>query len=136
VNFKGFTQLVNNLGGVWLDHRSPLLCVPTNCPGVSKINLLPGYSGECLERPRLRAVPPLRLGSLPNAGTALPEGDEATDLIAAGLNTVFKIMNAVETERGRVGRGGGQALDPKTLRTTSTSRRIAGGHVSSRRSKV
>ena len=43
VNFRGFTELVNKLGGVWLDVDHRYLCDATTCPGVSKINLLPGY---------------------------------------------------------------------------------------------
>src|SRR3989442_1052644 len=43
VNFRGFSQLVNNLGGVWVDVDHRYLCDPSVCPGVSKINLYPGY---------------------------------------------------------------------------------------------
>ena len=43
VNFRGFMDLVNNLGGVWIDVDHRYLCDPSNCPGVSKINLWPGY---------------------------------------------------------------------------------------------
>ena len=43
VNFTGFNDLVNKLGGVWLDVDHRYLCDPNTCPGVSKISLLPGY---------------------------------------------------------------------------------------------
>jgi len=46
VNFRGFTELVNNLGGVWIDVDHRYLCDATNCPGVSQINLLPGTSAS------------------------------------------------------------------------------------------
>ena len=43
VNFRGFMDLVNNLGGVWVDVDHRYLCDSENCPGVSRINLWPGY---------------------------------------------------------------------------------------------
>src|SRR5262249_55015185 len=43
VNFRGFKDLVNNLGGVWLDIDHRYLCDPSNCPNVSQIDLWPGY---------------------------------------------------------------------------------------------
>src|SRR5919204_517386 len=43
VNFRGFMDLVNKLGGVWVDVDHRYLCDPSNCPGASRINLWPGY---------------------------------------------------------------------------------------------
>ena len=85
VNFRGFMDLVNNLGGVWIDVDHRYLCDPTNCPGVSKINLWPGYQRvERDERARVRALPPLRLRHLPQrTPAAVPQGAEAADLVAA-----------------------------------------------------
>jgi LCP family protein required for cell wall assembly len=117
VNFRGFTQLVNNLGGVWLDIDHRYLCDETNCPGVSKINLLPGYQ-------RVNATNALAYVRFRHFDSDLYRNARQQlflkalkDQISAqlGLDTVFKIMNAVE-KNVVVGRGGGKALDPNTLK--------------------
>src|SRR5256886_5311987 len=117
VNFRGFTQLVNNLGGVWLDIDHRYLCDATNCPGVSKINLLPGYQ-------RVNASNALAYVRFRHFDSDLYRNARQQLFLKAmkqqissqlDLNTVFKIMNAVE-KNVVVGRGGGQALDPKTLK--------------------
>jgi LCP family protein required for cell wall assembly len=117
VNFRGFTQLVNNLGGVWLDIDHRYLCDETNCPGVSKINLQPGYQ-------RVNATNALAYVRFRHFDSDLYRNARQQlflkalkDQISAqlGLDTVFKIMNAVE-KNVVVGRGGGKALDPNTLK--------------------
>ena len=81
VNFRGFKQIVNRLGGVWIDVDRRYF---NNNSGVSPtfgyatINLEPGYQ-ELLGRSgaRLRALPPHRLRSLPRrTPAAVREGDE------------------------------------------------------------
>ncbi|TML80348.1 MAG: LytR family transcriptional regulator [Actinobacteria bacterium] len=131
VNFRGFTQLVNNLGGVWLDIDHRYLCDATNCPGVSKINLLPGYQ-------RVNASNALAYVRFRHFDSDLYRNARQQLFLKAmkqqissqlDLNTVFKIMNAVE-KNVVVGRGGGQALDPKTLKDyLYFAHGLPGGHV-------
>src|SRR5437016_1889699 len=117
VNFRGFTQLVNNLGGVWLDIDHRYLCDATNCPGVSKINLLPGYqrvnASNALAYVRFRhfdsdlyrvARQQLFLKALKQQISSSLE-----------LNTVLDIVDAVE-KNVVIGRGGNQPLDLRTLK--------------------
>src|SRR6266516_5647202 len=117
VNFRGFSQLVNNLGGVWIDVDHRYLCDATNCPGVSKINLLPGYQ-------RVNASNALAYVRFRHFDSDLYRNARQQLFLKAlkqqissqlDLNTVFKIMNAVE-KNVVVGRGGGTALDPQTLK--------------------
>lgn len=117
VNFRGFSQLVNNLGGVWLDIDHRYLCDESNCPGVSKINLQPGYQ-------RLNATNALSYVRFRHFDSDLYRNARQQLFLKAlkaqissqlGLDTVFKIMNAVE-KNVVVGRGGGKALDPSTLK--------------------
>ena len=117
VNFRGFNDLVNNLGGVWLDIDHRYLCDPANCPGVSKINLLPGYQ-------RLNASNALAYVRFRHFDSDLYRNARQQLFLKAlkqqissqlNLDTVFSIMNAVE-KNVVVGRGGGRPLDPKTLK--------------------
>src|SRR5947199_3871372 len=117
VNFRGFMQLVNNLGGVWVDVDHRFLCDPSNCPGVSKINLWPGYQ-------RVNATNALAYVRFRHFDSDLYRNARQQLFLKAmkqqissqlDLNTVFKIMNAVE-KNVVVGRGGGRALDPRTLK--------------------
>jgi LCP family protein required for cell wall assembly len=117
VNFRGFTQLVNNLGGVWVDIDHRYLCDPSTCPGVSKINLLPGYQ-------RLNATNALAYVRFRHFDSDLYRNARQQLFLKAlkaqissqlGLDTVFSIVDAVE-RNVVVGRGGNQALDPQTLK--------------------
>jgi len=131
VNFRGFSQLVNNLGGVWLDVDHRYLCDATNCPDVSQINLQPGYQ-------RLNATNALAYVRFRHFDSDLYRNARQQLFLKAlkqqissqlDLNTVFKIMNAVE-KNVVVGRGGGQALDPKTLKDyLYFAHGLPGGHV-------
>src|SRR3989442_9841090 len=131
VNFTGFSQLVNNLGGVWLDVDHRYLCDPSNCPGVSQINLQPGYQ-------RVNATNALAYVRFRHFDSDLYRNARQQLFLKAlkqqissqlDLNTVFKIMNAVE-KNVVVGRGGGQALDPKTLKDyLYFAHGLPGGHV-------
>jgi len=131
VNFRGFTELVNNLGGVWIDVDHRYLCNATNCPGVSQINLLPGYQ-------RVNATNALAYVRFRHFDSDLYRNARQQLFLKAlkqqissqlDLNTVFKIMNAVE-KNVVVGRGGGQALDPKTLKDyLYFAHGLPGGHV-------
>jgi LCP family protein required for cell wall assembly len=117
VNFRGFTDLVNKLGGVWLDVDHRYLCDATNCPGVSKINLLPGYQ-------RVNATNALAYVRFRHFDSDLYRNARQQLFLKAlksqissqlDLDTVLKIMSAVE-KNVVVGRGGGKALDPNTLK--------------------
>jgi LCP family protein required for cell wall assembly len=117
VNFRGFTQLVNNLGGVWVDIDHRYLCDPSTCPGVSKINLLPGYQ-------RLNATNALAYVRFRHFDSDLYRNARQQLFLKAlkaqissqlGLDTVFSIVDAVE-RNVVVGRGGNHALDPQTLK--------------------
>ncbi|MGZ8794976.1 MAG: LCP family protein, partial [Gaiellaceae bacterium] len=117
VNFRGFTDLVNKLGGVWLDIDHRYLCDATNCPGVSKINLLPGYQ-------RVNATNALAYVRFRHFDSDLYRNARQQLFLKAmksqissqlDLDTVLKIMSAVE-KNVIVGRGGGKALDPNTLK--------------------
>jgi LCP family protein required for cell wall assembly len=117
VNFHGFTDLVNKLGGVWLDIDHRYLCDASNCPGVSKINLLPGYQ-------RVNAANALAYVRFRHFDSDLYRNARQQLFLKAmksqissqlDLDTVLKIMSAVE-KSVIVGRGGGKALDPNTLK--------------------
>ncbi len=117
VNFRGFTDLVNKLGGVWLDVDHRYLCDATNCPGVSKISLFPGYQ-------RVNATNALAYVRFRHFDSDLYRNARQQLFLKAmksqissqlDLDTVLKIMTAVE-KNVVVGRGGGKALDPNTLK--------------------
>jgi LCP family protein required for cell wall assembly len=117
VNFRGFMQLVNNLGGVWMDIDHRYLCDPTNCPDVSQINLLPGYQ-------KLNATQALAFVRFRHFDSDIYRNARQQLFLKAlkqqissqlSLDTLFAIVNAVE-KNVVVGRGGGSALDPQTLK--------------------
>jgi LCP family protein required for cell wall assembly len=117
VNFRGFTDLVNKLGGVWIDVDHRYLCDANTCPGVSKISLLPGYQ-------RLNATNALAYVRFRHFDSDLYRNARQQLFLKAmksqissqlDLDTVLKIMSAVE-KNVIVGRGGGKALDPTTLK--------------------
>jgi LCP family protein required for cell wall assembly len=117
VNFRGFTDLVNKLGGVWLDVDHRYLCDANTCPGVSKISLLPGYQ-------RVNATNALAYVRFRHFDSDLYRNARQQLFLKAmksqissqlDLDTVLKIMSAVE-KNVVVGRGGGKALDPSTLK--------------------
>jgi LCP family protein required for cell wall assembly len=117
VNFRGFTDLVNKLGGVWLDVDHRYLCDANTCPGVSKISLLPGYQ-------RLNATNALAYVRFRHFDSDLYRNARQQLFLKAmksqissqlDLDTILKIMSAVE-KNVIIGRGGGKALDPNTLK--------------------
>src|SRR5947207_1917800 len=117
VNFRGFMDLVNNLGGVWIDVDHRYHCDPSNCPDVSKIDLWPGYQ-------RLNATNALAYVRYRHFDSDIYRNARQQLFLKAlkqqissqlDLNTLFAIVDAVE-KNVVVGRGGGRALDPKTLK--------------------
>ncbi|MGZ4336103.1 MAG: LCP family protein [Gaiellaceae bacterium] len=131
VNFRGFTDLVNKLGGVWLDVDHRYLCDANTCPGVSKISLLPGYQ-------RVNATNALAYVRFRHFDSDLYRNARQQLFLKAmksqissqlDLDTVLKIMSAVE-KNVVVGRGGGKALDPSTLKDyLYFAHGLPGGHV-------
>jgi LCP family protein required for cell wall assembly len=117
VNFRGFTQLVNNLGGVWVDVDHRYLCDPNTCPGISRINLWPGYQ-------RLNATNALSYVRYRHFDSDIFRNARQQLFLKAlkqqitsqlSVRTLFDIVDAVE-KNVVVGRGGKEALDPKTLK--------------------
>jgi LCP family protein required for cell wall assembly len=117
VNFRGFLQLVNNLGGVWVDIDHRYYCSESNCPGVSAINLQPGYQ-------RLRAYDALAFVRYRHFDSDLFRVARQQLFLKAlkqqissslDLNTVLDIVDAVE-KNVTIGRGGNKPLDLNTLK--------------------
>jgi len=117
VNFRGFMDLVNNLGGVWIDVDHRYRCDAANCPGITPINLWPGYqrvnASNALAYVRYRhfdsdiyrnARQQLFLKAL--------KQQISTQL---GIGTVLDIQEAIK-KNVVVGRGGNKALDVGTLK--------------------
>jgi LCP family protein required for cell wall assembly len=131
VNFRGFMDLVNNLGGVWVDIDHRYFCDPSNCPGVAKINLWPGYQ-------RLNATRALAYVRYRHFDSDIYRNARQQLFLKAlkqqissqlGLDTLFSIVDAVE-RNVVVGRGGNKALDPQTLKDyLFFAHRLPSGHV-------
>jgi LCP family protein required for cell wall assembly len=117
VNFRGFLQLVDNLGGVWVDVDHYYYCGANNCPGVSQIDLRPGYQ-------RLRAYDALAYVRYRHFDSDLYRVARQQLFLKAlkqqissslSLNTVLDIVDAVE-KNVIIGRGGNRPLDLNTLK--------------------
>jgi LCP family protein required for cell wall assembly len=131
VNFRGFRDLVNNLGGVWIDVDHRYLCDPSNCPGVTPINLWPGYQ-------RLNATNALAYVRYRHFDSDLYRNARQQLFLKAlkqqissqlSLDTVFSIANAIE-KNVVVGRGGNKPLDFNTLKDyLFFAYRLPSGHV-------
>src|SRR4051795_13360611 len=131
VNFRGFMDLVNNLGGVWVDVDHRYLCDPTNCPGVSKINLWPGYQ-------RVNATNALAYVRYRHFDSDIYRNARQQLFLKAlkeqissqlSIDTVLQIANAIE-HNVVVGRGGNKQLDVSTLKDyLFFAHRLPSGHV-------
>jgi LCP family protein required for cell wall assembly len=117
VNFRGFLELVNNLGGVWVDIDHRYYCSASTCPGVMSIDLQPGYQ-------RLRAYDALAYVRYRHFDSDLYRVARQQLFLKAlkqqissslDLDTVLDIVDAVE-QNVVIGRGGNKALDLKTLK--------------------
>jgi LCP family protein required for cell wall assembly len=131
VNFRGFMELVNNLGGVWVDIDHRYLCNSSTCPNITPIDLQPGYQ-------RLRATQALayvrfrhfdsdlfRLARQQLFLKALKQ--QITSSLDFG--TVLDIVDAVE-KNVVIGRGGNQPLDLQTIKDyVYFARSIPPGHL-------
>jgi len=131
VNFRGFMDLVNNLGGVWIDVDHRYLCDPSNCPGVSQINLFPGYQ-------RVNASNALAYVRYRHFDSDIFRNARQQLFLKAlkqqissqlGIGTVLSIANAIE-HNVVVGRGGNKPLDVRTLSDyLFFAHRLPSGHV-------
>ena len=117
VNFRGFLQLVNNLGGVWVDVDRRYFCDASNCPGIASINLQPGYQ-------RLRAYDALAYVRYRHFDSDIYRVARQQLFLKAlkqqissslDLDTVLDVVDAVE-KNVVIGRGGNKPLDLKTLK--------------------
>src|SRR5919202_5066587 len=131
VNFRGFLQLVNNLGGVWVDVDRRYNFVHSNYPGVTEIHLQPGYQ-------RLRAMDALAYVRYRHFDNDLYRVARQQLFLKAlkqqistalDLNTVLDIVDAVE-KNVVIGRGGNKPLDLKTLKDyIYFARNLPQGHI-------
>jgi LCP family protein required for cell wall assembly len=131
VNFRGFLQLVNNLGGVWVDVDRRYYCGPSNCPGITQIDLQPGYQ-------RLRALDALAYVRYRHFDSDLFRVTRQQLFLKAlkqqistslDLNTVLDIVDAVE-KNVIIGRGGNRPLDLNTLKDyIYFARSLPPGHI-------
>lgn len=131
VNFRGFMELVNNLGGVWVDVDHRYLCDSATCPDVTPINLQPGYqrlnATEALAYVRFRhfdsdlyrvARQQLFLKALKQQITS-----------SLDFGTVLDIVDAVE-RNVTIGRGGNKPLDLQTIKDyVYFARSLPPGHI-------
>jgi LCP family protein required for cell wall assembly len=117
VNFRGFLELVNNLGGVWVDVDHRYLCNSQTCPDVTPINLQPGYQ-------RLRASQALAYVRFRHLDSDLYRVARQQLFLKAlkqqittslDFNTVLDIVDAVE-KNVVIGRGGNKPLDLQTIK--------------------
>jgi LCP family protein required for cell wall assembly len=131
VNFRGFMQLVNNLGGVWVDVDHRYLCNEQTCPGIAKIDLQPGYQ-------RLRASQSLAYVRFRHFDSDLYRVERQQLFLRAlkqqittslSLGTLFDIVDAVE-KNVVIGRGGNKPLDLKLIKDyVFFARSIPPGHL-------
>jgi LCP family protein required for cell wall assembly len=131
VNFRGFMQLVDHLGGVWVDVDRRYLCNPQTCPDVTRIDLWPGYQ-------RLRARDALAYVRFRHFDSDLfrvarqqlfLKALKAQISSSLGLGTVFSIVDAVE-KNVVIGRGGNKPLDLPTIKNyVYFARSLPPGHI-------
>jgi LCP family protein required for cell wall assembly len=117
VNFTGFMDVINNLGGVWVDVDHRYLCDAHTCPDVTPINLQPGYQ-------RLNALQALAYVRFRHFDSDLFRVARQQLFLKAvkqqitsslGLNTVLDIVDAVK-KNVIIGRGGNKPLDFGTIK--------------------
>ena len=131
VNFRGFMELVNNLGGVWVDVDRRYLCDSATCPDVTPINLQPGYqrlnATQALAYVRFRHFDSdlFRVARQQLFLKALKQ--QITSSLDFG--TVLDIVDAVE-RNVTIGRGGNKPLDLQTIKDyVYFARSLPPGHI-------
>jgi LCP family protein required for cell wall assembly len=131
VNFRGFMELVNNLGGVWVDVDHRYLCDSATCPDVTPINLQPGYQ-------RLNATQALGYVRFRHFDSDLYRVARQQLFLRAlkqqitsslDFGTVLDIVDAVE-RNVTIGRGGNKPLDLQTIKDyVYFARSLPPGHI-------
>jgi LCP family protein required for cell wall assembly len=131
VNFHGFLQLVDRLGGVWIDVDHRYLNTHTGPGGYSAINLWPGYQ-------RLRGYPALAYVRYRHFDSDLYRVARQQLFLKAlksqitsslSLSTLLDIVSAVE-KSVVVGRGGNKPLDLPALRGyVNFAQALPAGHI-------
>ena len=131
VNFRGFLQLVDQLGGVWVDVDHRYFNNHTGPGGYSAINLWPGYQ-------RLRGYPALAYVRYRHFDSDLYRVQRQQLFLKAlkqqissslSLGTLLDIVDAV-TKNVVVGRGGNKALDFHTIKDyVYFARSLPAGHI-------
>ena len=131
VNFRGFLQLVDHLGGVWVDVDHRYFNNQTGPGGYSAINLWPGYQ-------RLKGYDALAYVRYRHFDSDLYRVARQQAFLRAlkqqvttqlDLPTLLDIVDAVE-KNVVIGRGGNNALDLKTLKDyIFFARNLPGGHI-------
>jgi LCP family protein required for cell wall assembly len=131
VNFHGFLQLVDKLGGVWIDVDHRYFNNHTGPGGYSAINLWPGYQ-------RLRGYPALAFVRYRHFDSDLYRVQRQQLFLKAlkqqittqlSLGTLLDVAGAVE-KNVVIGRGGNQPLDFNTFRGyIKFAQDIPGGHI-------
>jgi LCP family protein required for cell wall assembly len=131
VNFRGFLQLVDHLGGVWVDVDHRYFNTHTGPGGYSAINLWPGYQ-------RLRGYPALAYVRYRHFDSDLYRVQRQQLFLKAlkqqissslSLGTLLDIVDAV-TKNVVVGRGGNKALDFHTIKDyVYFARSLPAGHI-------
>jgi LCP family protein required for cell wall assembly len=131
VNFRGFMDLVNKLGGVWIDVDRRYLCNSQTCPDVTPIDLQPGYqrlpAGRALAYVRFRHLDSdlYRVARQQLFLKALKQ--QITNSLSLG--TVLDIVDAVE-KNVVIGRGGNKPLDLQTIKDyIYFASRLPAGHI-------
>jgi LCP family protein required for cell wall assembly len=131
VNFRGFMELVNNLGGVWVDVDHRYLCDAATCPDVTPIDLQPGYqrlnATQALAYVRFRHFDSdlFRVARQQLFLKALKQ--QITSSLDFG--TVLDIVDAVE-RNVTIGRGGNEPLDLQTIKDyVYFARSLPPGHI-------
>ncbi|MDQ3668771.1 MAG: LCP family protein [Actinomycetota bacterium] len=116
VNFRGFTDIVNELGGVYIDVDRRYFNDVTGPGGYAKIDLHPGYQ-------RLKGGPALDYVRYRHTDSDLYRNARQQEFLKAvkqqvsGLSAAWKlhgIVNAI-TSNVEVGVGGGGTLEPETV---------------------
>ncbi|MBW8742538.1 MAG: LCP family protein [Acidobacteria bacterium] len=131
VNFRGFLQLVDHLGGVWVDVDHRYFNNQTGPGGYSAINLWPGYQ-------RLRGYDALAYVRYRHFDSDLYRVARQQLFLKAlkqqiktqlDLQTLLDIVDAIE-KNVIIGRGGNKALDLKTLKDyIYFAQNLQGGHI-------
>src|SRR5712691_832086 len=131
VNFLGFMDVINNLGGVWVDVDHRYLCNRQTCPDVTPIDLQPGYQ-------RLRATQALAYVRFRHLDSDLYRVARQQLFLKAlkqqitsslGLQTLLDVIEAVK-KNVVIGRGGNKPLDLQTIKDyIYFARSLPAGHI-------